>query len=238
MTRWIRRTLRRYGIDLPFTAVICPQYVKAIRIDTDARVDVTVERTLVFLQEPEPRDLRDYVPLAADEGTIHESPDAQDLLRTATPKGTIVYWTPRTPIVPCALYVHQRAWSAPGAPGDAALYTGFHCEVRTGTAIVELSTPGAVEAAVAFRWPRWRQVQSVQGMVKHALRQLDAAEGERPEILDDGARIRWTFTGLRAGERYACVAFHENGVALWRQRLEADAIPARLRRLVKAVTSF
>jgi hypothetical protein len=238
MMRWVRRALRRCGIDLPFTAVICPRYVKAIRIDRDARVDVAVERTLVFLEEPEPRDLRDDVPLAAGEGTIHESADAQDLLRTATPTGTIVYWSPREPIVPCALYVHQRAWSAPGAPGDAALYTGFHCKVRTGTAIVELRTPGVFEAAVAFRWPRWRRVQSVRGMVKHALRQLDAFEGEPPETLDGGSRIQWTFTGPRVGERYACIAFHENGVARWRRRLEADAIPARLRRLVKAVTSF
>ena len=42
MRHRIRRTLRQYGLDLPFRGVICPRYVKTIEIDAAARVNVTV----------------------------------------------------------------------------------------------------------------------------------------------------------------------------------------------------
>ena len=238
MRHRIRRTLRQYGLELPFRGVICPRYVKTIEIDAAARVNVTVERTLVFLHAPAPGELCDVVPLADAEGEIHESPDSHEVHRTPGTKSTTVYWTPRDPITPYGLYVHKYGWRSPGYPAEAALYTEFRCDTRTGVALIEVKAPGTFEAAVAFRWPPWRRVRSVQSLVKHALNQLETSQGQQPERLDDGSRLRWTFVGPRVRERYACVAFHEQGVTLWQNRIEASSLPARMRRLRKAVTSF
>src|SRR5688572_6500152 len=121
MKRWFRRMLRRCGIDVPFSDVVCPQLAKTIRVGEDARTEVTVRRSLVFLDRPEPGDLRDTVPLTGEGDTlIHTSPDARELHRTSTPRRTLVYWMPRDPIVPYALYVHQHGWSTAGAPADGA----------------------------------------------------------------------------------------------------------------------
>ena len=239
MTPWIRRTLRQYGLEMPFTALVCPRYLKTIEIDDRARVDVRVERMLVFLKEPAADDLRDVIPLAPDAGgEIYESPDSCELKRTAGLNATTVYWAPREPIVPYGLYVHTYGWSSPGVPGETALYTEFRCDTRTAVVELELKAPGAFEAAVAFRRPPWRRLGSMQSLVKYALSQLESSEGQRPVVLDDGSRLRWTLASPQVGERYACVAFHDQGVTLWQNRIEASTLPARMRRLVKAVTSF
>lgn len=224
-------------MDAPFTDVICPQYVKTVRVGEDARIEVTVQRLLVFLNLPGPDDLRDVVPITPDgENVIHDSPDAREILRTPTRHGTFVYWTPREPIVPYALYTHQHGWSSAGLPVEAALYTEFRCETRTGTVGLEIITPGRFEAAVAFKRPRWRRMASEQSLVKYALTQLES-EGERPVILDDGTRLEWKLAGPRIGERYVCVAFQQDGVTLWQKRLEASSLAARMRRLLRPLTS-
>ncbi len=239
MTPWIRRTLRQYGLPVPFTALVCPRYLKLIEIDDRARVDVRVERMLVFLKEPAEGDLRDVIPLAPNAGgEIYESPDSRELRRTTGENATTVYWAPRERIVPYGLYVHSYGWSSPGYPGEAAVYTEFRCDTRTAVAELELKGPGAFEAAVAFRWPPWRRLGSVQRLVKYALDQLESSDGQRPEALDDGSRLRWSIASPQVGERYACVAFHDQGVALWQKRIAESTLPARMRRLVKGVTSF
>lgn len=237
MKRWFRRVLGRYGIDVPFADVICPQHVKTIHVGEDARIEVTVQRLLVFLGLPRPGDLRDVVPITPDgESVIHDSPDAHELLRTSTRHGTFVYWAPREPIVPYALYVHQHGWSSAGSPVEAALYTEFRCETRTGTVGLEIITSGRFETAVAFKRPRWRRLSTGHSLVKYALTQLESGS-ERPAILDDGTRLEWKLVGPRVGERYLCVAFQQDGVALWQKRLQAASLAARLRRLVRPLAS-
>jgi hypothetical protein len=238
MLIWTRRKLRRYGIELPFTAVICPRYLKTITIDDAATVQVAVERTLVFLREPEPGDLRDLIPLPPGDGAIERSPDSVELRRKTGAAGTTIYWLPRERVVRYALYEHRYGWRSAGFPGEAALYTEFSCEHRTGMAQLEIIAPRPFETAVAFRRPPWRRMGSVERLVKHALRQLEQSQGQRPELTDHGSRLVWTLTQPRIGERYACVAFHEHGVALWQNRLEASSLTARLRRLVRVVTPF
>jgi hypothetical protein len=235
MKRWLRRTLRRYGIHMPFADVVCPEHVKSIRVGADARVDVTVRRVLVFLDRPEPGDLRDHYPIdPATDGVIHESADAQEVQRTTTPAGTFVEWFPREPIVPYALSLHEHGWSSAGAPGDTAMYSEFHCDMRTGSMRLEISTPEAMETAVAFKRPRWRRLSTKHTLMKYALRQLES-DAERPAILDDGLRLEWSLSGPKVGDRYVCVAFHQDGVALWRKRLEAASLAGRMRHALKAL---
>jgi hypothetical protein len=239
MKRWWRRTLRNYGIFRPFSAVICPRYVKAIHINEGAGVEVHIERTLVYLEMPERADLWDLVPMASDgDCQIHESPDARELLRTPTAKGTVVHWEPHTPIVPFGLYVHHRRWTSPGSSDESALFTEFRCETKTGVAVLELSTPRTFEAAIAFRWPAWRRLQSIQTCVKYSLDQLDTAQGQKPDILENGSRLQWTLVNPGVGERYACIAFHEGGVERWQNRLAANTLSSRMRRLARSFTSF
>jgi len=235
MKRWMRRVLRRYRIDLPFTGVVCPEHVKTIAIREDGRTDVTVRRALVFLELPDQEDLRDVLPIPAADSlsVIHESPDSHELLRTASETGTLVYWSPREPLVRYGLYVHEHGWTSAGSHDEAAVYTEFHCETRTGTMRLEISIPGTFEAAVVFPRPRWRRMADESGLVKHALRMLDEG-GERPELLDGGTRLQWTLTAPKIGARYVCVAFHQDGIAQWQQRLQAQSFKARLLRLLGA----
>lgn len=237
MKRWLRRTLRRYGVQLPFKDVVCIEHAKTIRMLEDDRTEVRVKRTLVFLSVPEPGDLYDLIPTGVDDSLRRESPDSQELHRTSSRKGTAVYWMPLSPVVPYTLYVHEYGWSSTAASGDAALYSEFRCDARTGAARVEIITPGVFEAAVVFPWPWWRPIRSVRTLVKQGLLQLESG-GERPVILDNGARLSWTVVGPTMGERYICLAFHEHGLALWQNRLEESTLPARMRRLLKAVMSF
>jgi hypothetical protein len=237
MKRWFRRMLRRCGMDVPFPDVVCPQHVKTIRIGEDARIDVTIRRSLVFLDLPEPGDLRDAVPMTGDGDTlIHTSPDARELHRTSTPTGTLVYWMPREPVVPYALYLHQHGWSAAASPVDAASFTEFRCDMRTGVVDVEIVTPGKFGVAVAFKRPRWRRLATEQSLVKYALRQLQS-ECDRPAIVENGARLEWKLVGPKVGDRYVCVAFGQNGVALWQTRLKEASLVSKARRLFRPLAS-
>jgi hypothetical protein len=229
---WFRRALRRCRIDVPFTDVVCPQHVKTIRVHNDARIEVIDRRSLVFLDLPESDDLRDVVPIAPEgESVPYLSPDAIELHRTSTRKGTQVCWIPRQPIVPYALYVHQHGWVWPGQPADAVLYNEFRCEMRTGAVDLEIVTPRRFEAGVAFKRPRWRRLSTERSLIKYALSQLESG-GEPPTIADDGARVEWKLLGPKLGDRYLYVAFEEHGVELWRKRLEPKSLAARMRRLI------
>jgi hypothetical protein len=171
MTRSLRRALRRCGIDSPFSAVVCPEHLKTIRVGVDQRTEVTVQRALVFLEPPDPDDLRDLVPAdAADPDVlIRESPDAHEVARRASHTGTLVYWKPREPIVPFAIYVHQHGWSSAGGATEAALYSEFVCDVRTGIWTLEITGPKAFETAVGFKRPHWPALRTERALVKYAL---------------------------------------------------------------------
>jgi hypothetical protein len=230
--------LRQNGVDLPFKAVICPRLVKSIEINDRASVNMTVERTLVFLRLPEEGELIDVIPLLEDaDRRILQSPDSDVHLKRKGTKSTRIYWTPREAIVPYGLYVHTYGWSSAVVPSET-VYTELHCDMRIGIAVLDVKGPRPFETAVMFRWPRWRRLGSVESLVKHALGHLQASNAERPQILDDGSRLRWTLTAPRVGERYACVAFHHGGVALWQNRIAENRLRARVRRLVRSVTSF
>jgi hypothetical protein len=232
MKRWFRRVLRRCGIDVPFTDVVCPQHVKTIRVQEDARIEVVDRRSLVFLDLPESDDLRDVLPINTyGESAPYLSPDAFELHRAPTRKGTQVYWMPREPIVQYALYAHQYGWMSQANPVEAVVCSEFRCEMRTGMVDLELITAGRFETAVAFKRPRWRRLSTESGLIKYALKQLES-EGERPVIADDGARLVWKLLGPKVGECYVYVAFEENGVKLWRERLEAKSLAGRMRRLI------
>ena len=62
--RLIRRALKRCGIDLPFSGVICPEQIKTIAIDAEWRAQISVRQTLVFLNPPGVDDLHDACAIA------------------------------------------------------------------------------------------------------------------------------------------------------------------------------
>jgi len=67
LKRIMKRSLRRCGIRLPFSDVICAEHVKSICIGPEGRAKVTVQEKLVFLDWPEVGDLHDTC--AVDEET-------------------------------------------------------------------------------------------------------------------------------------------------------------------------
>ena len=237
MKRWFRRLLRRCGIDVPFSDVVCPHHIKAIRGIEGGRIEVIDRRSLVFLDLPEPGELKDFAPISGDaESAPYNSPDALELHRTSTQKGSLISWIPREPIVRYALYGHQHGWISPGGSGGAVLFMEYRCDMKTGVVDLELMAPERFEAAVVFKRPRWRRLSTESSLVKYALAQREAA-GERPAILDDGARLQWKVVGPKIGERYVCAAFLEHGVEQWRKRLEAKSLVSRMRRLFRPLAS-
>jgi len=237
MRQRLRDVLRRYGIELPYTRVICPEYAKTIQIDADWRAEITVRRTLVFLDTPEPGDLYDYIPVdpkSDPESRIYPSPDAIETGSRTSGRGTVVYWKPREPLVPYALYVHQYSWTSPGAMSQAALFTELRCDVRTGRLAVEMAAPVMFETAVAFKRPTWPLMNTERSFVKYALSQI-GSQGNRPVINPDGQRVEWKLAAPRTGSRYVCVVFGPNGVALWQQRLKETSIAGRAQRLIKSL---
>ena len=97
---------------------------------------------------------------------IRESPDAHEVARRASHTGTLVDWNPREPIVPFAIYVHQHGWSSAGGATEAALYSEFVCDVRTGIWTLEITSPKAFETAVGFKRPHWPALRTERALVK------------------------------------------------------------------------
>jgi hypothetical protein len=231
----LRRALRRSGLDVPFRGVVCPEDVKSMCVEPGVGALVTVRRTLVFLEAPEPGDLVDIIPeTGADAArSLYESPDSLEVGRAPRGRAMLVAWRPRDAVTPYALYTHEYSWRPSGTYAQPAQYTEVGCEMRTGALMLEMITASTFEAAVVFKRPRWRRLKTERGMMQHALRALDANEGDQPVITEHGRRLEWKIVGPHAGDRYICVVFHAHGVAQWRDRLKASSLAGRLRQMVK-----
>lgn len=234
MKRWLRRALRRCGITASPSYVICPEHVKTIHLDGERGSRAIVRQSFVFLEVPSPGDLHDTClvdPEVAVEYFALDSPDGKELGRRRRGRDTIVVdWEPRERVIPYALYEHQHSWFPGLAIGQPALCTEFCCETRTGTFVLEIVAEGGFDAAVAFERPRWRPLRTERSLIKYALRQLESG-GERPTIAPNGRLVEWKVLGPKMGARYICVAFHQNGVALWQDTLKKASIGGRMRQL-------
>ena len=229
--RLLRRTLRGFGFDVPFTKVVCPEVVKTVSIDGQWRATVTVNRTLVFLREPEEGDLRDAFPIdpVTDyDCSIHESSDAMEITRRRVKGGTFVYWQPREAVVPYALYTHKQTWSTPGSDTETTLFTEMECDTRTGILAIEMIAPMTFQSAVAFKRPRWRRLNTERRLMKYALEQLDTSRS-RPVIRDNRQRAEWKIVGPRVGDRFICIAFTAEGLEEWQQRLRVTSLAGKLK---------
>lgn len=235
MMRWARRALRRWNIYLPYQDVVCPEYLKAIRIDPDGRATITIHQKLVFLKVPERGDLRDTCTVDSDmtfETFIPHSPDAIEVGRRRTARGAIsVDWVPRSPIKPYALYQHERSWCSAGSQIRPAMCTEFHCESKTGEFVFEMITPHSFEAAVVFERPKWTLLNTERRLVRYALQQLEG-RASQPSILDHGQRVEWKMMGPKVGVRYVCVVFHINGIVEWKHQLTKSSLFGGMRQLV------
>ena len=235
VARFIRRTLRRCGIKMRFTDVLCAEHVRSICIGTDGRAKIAVREKLVFLEPPEPGDLHDICAIDAEttfENFILQSADSAETGRTRQGRRAFVSdWEPRSRPTRFAIYDHEYSWYPVGSQLQPAVFSEFHCDARTGHYLCELITPQAFEAAVVFERPRWPRLNSERRLVKYALKLLEGG-GERPSIHDNGQRIEWRLSEPRVGARYLCVAFHQNGMLLWNDQLRKTSIAGQMRRLV------
>jgi hypothetical protein len=234
MTRWLRRTVRRFGLDLPFRRVVCPEEIKTIAIDLQWRATVTVRRQMVFLAQPGEGDLRDIVPLDADADVLNlpESPDAIDIGRRALGAGTCIYWMPREPVVEYALYTHERSWMTDAQDIKDVLCTELLCRGRTGSMTIEIIAPVAYGSAVAFKLPAWHRLASERRLMQYALQQMQVSRS-RPIISGAGTRVTWRVTRPRIGDRFVCIALTPPGLAAWQHELESGSVGSRLRRFLR-----
>ena len=237
MKRLVRRLLRRCGLALPYADVICAEHAKYLGIDATGQARVTVQKKLVFLNVPEDGDLFDTCPLDPDvafETFRLNSPDASEIGRRRVGRKAIaVEWKPRSPITRYALYDHEYSWAPQGAFNQDAVWCEFQCEeTRTGVFLFEMITPQEFSAAVVFERPRWTRLNTERKLLKYALKQLDG-NAERPGIVDNGQRVSWKILGPKKNVRYICVAFHQNGVILWKDRLKKSSLTGGIRQLVE-----
>lgn len=225
---------------MPYAALVCPEHVRSIHFNEDWQAGVTVRRTLVFLEQPEPGDLHDVVPFAPNDqnGAIEESPDAYEIARVPCPRGTRIYWKPRESIVPYALYVHQYGWHSQSSPGQSALYTECCCEERTGILRLEVFTPVDIETAVMFKRPRWPWKRTERQLTKCALTEVKEQRERAPIISWDGQQAELTLIAPKIGEKYVCVIFTPQGVTRSQRWLEETSLRGRMRRLLGYVPGF
>ena len=235
MTRWLRRSFRRCGLDVPFTRVVCPEEVKTISIDPQWRATTTVRRQMVFLEQPVDGDLRDIVPVApgaSGDSRVLASPDATDIGRRPFATGTCVYWRPRQPIIEYAVYTHERSWIAPAHEVKDVLCTELICRGKVASLGIEIVAPASYETAVAFKLPWWHRLATERRLMTYALGQIDTSRS-RPVISDARMRVSWKVSRPRVGERFICIAFTASGLAAWQHVLEKTSVRGRLRRLVR-----
>ena len=232
----VRRALRRIGLRVPFTGVICPQITKTVFIESDWRARINTRRTLVFSEIPEPGDLSDRFPIGPDwplEILFFDSPDAMEIGRRQKDAHTlIIEWMPKQPVIRYALYPHEDTWTSPDSHKKSAIAAHYRCDMKTGIFAVEFITPAQFEAGVVFRRPRWRHLRSERALMKHALGALHDGTAEKAHLDEGGKRATWRIEGPRLGERLVFVAFHEHGVVEWERRLDESSLGGRLRRLV------
>lgn len=232
----MRRILRLLGIALPFPDVICAEHVKTIAIASDWKAKVTLRQKLVFLAAPEAGDLHDTCTVDREttfENFIAQSPDSAEIARRRLGRDAIVIdWQPRSRVTPYAIYDHEISWFPAGSFEQLSLTEQFQCDARTGEFVFEMLTPQSFEAAVVFERPRWTLLHTERRRVKYALNLIDVGGAERASILDNGQRLEWKILGPKMGTRYMCVAFHHNGILLWRDKLKKSTLLGGMRQLV------
>jgi hypothetical protein len=230
----IRSAVKRCGISLPFSGVICPEHIKSICLDAEWRAQINVRQTLVFLEAPEEGDLHDSCAIDPDtplEGFLRRSPDSSETRRRKRGRDQIIVdWSPRGRVIPYGLYDHQYSWSPAESHSEPAFCSEFQCELKTGTFVLEIVAPAPFEAAVVFERPRWPLLNTERRLMKYALKRLDS-QAQQATTIDQG-RVEWKVLEPRIGTRYVCVAFQFNGAAMWQDRLKRESLVGRMRQLV------
>jgi hypothetical protein len=235
LKRIVMRSLQRCGIRLPFSDLICAEYIKSICIGPEGRAKVTVQEKLVFLELPEVGDLHDTCSVDQEttfDNFIRHSPDSVEVgRRRIGSTAFVIDWMPNSAVTRYGMYEHESSWFPAGTQLQPALFTEYLCDKRTGHFLCELITPQAFEAAVVFERPRWPLLNTERRVMQYALGQIEAG-GARPSICDNGRRIEWRIAEPKIGTRYICVAFHQNGMLLWNDTLLKQSLAGRVRRLV------
>lgn len=235
LKRFVKRSLQRCGIRLPFSDFICAEHIKSISIGAEGRAKVTVQEKLVFLDLPEVGDVHDTCTVDQEttfDNFICQSPDSvEGGRRRIGSTAFVIDWMPKSAVTRYGMYEHEYSWFPAGTQLQPALFTEYLCATRTGHFLCEWITPQAFEAAVVFERPRWPLLNTERRVMQYALKQIEAGGG-RPRICDNGQRIEWRIAEPKIGARYMCVAFHQNGMLLWNDNLQKHSLAGRVRRLV------
>ena len=237
LKRLVKRSLRRCGIRLPFTDVICAEHIKSICIGAEGRAKVTVQEKLVFLDAA--GDWRPSRHLHGRSRKRHSTTSSATLpTRSKAAGGAIgsttfvIDWMPKAAVTRYALYQHEYSWFPAGIATAARAASPNTAAIREpGIFSASCITPQAFEAAVVFERPRWPLLNTERRIMRYALKQIEAGAG-RPSICDNGQRIEWRIAEPKIGTRYMCVAFHQNGLLLWNDNLQKNSLAGRVRRLV------
>src|SRR3990170_462160 len=125
--RLVRRALRRCGIRLPFSDVICAEHIKSICIGPEGRTKVTVQEKLLFLDLPEIGDLHDTCSVDQEttfDNFICHSPDSVEAgRRRIGSTAFVIDWMPKSAVTPYGMYEHEYSWFPAGTQLQPALVT-------------------------------------------------------------------------------------------------------------------
>ena len=232
---WLRPSLQRIGVNVPFRGVICVEGTQTISIDQEWHASITTRRKLVFLEQPSAEDLSDTYGLGVGEpidDVMYTSPDAVELRRDRKVPGRLtVYWWPREPIALYTLHEHEAAWRPLAAFDASALCVEYKCDMRTGVFSIECLAPRQLETAVLFKRPRWPMRLNERRIIQRALKELNSGQ-PLPQMLDDGRRVTCDVRGAKVGERYIFVAFRLCGVADSERWLQETSLFGRAQRTI------
>lgn len=232
--RWLRASLQRIGINLPFRGVICVEGTQAITVDQEWRASITTRRKLVFVERPSAGDLYDSYGLGVGQpiDVAYSSPDAVELRRDrSVPGRATLYWWPQEPIALYTLYEHEAVWKPTATFDASALCVEYACDMRTGVFSIQCDTATRLEAAVFFERPRWPWRLTERAIIQRALKGLSSSHA-LPRILEDGRRVTCDIRGPKAGQRYIFVAFRMCGVADSERWLYETSMLGRAQRLI------
>ncbi len=227
--------LAEYGIGLA-ASVINLGAVKNMKILENGFAEWTNKRDLVFLERPQPKDLRDLLhkdsKFSLDE-IPWKSPDSREIERVRVDSHNIsVFWKPNQQIHLNQKYTHECSWLATTNHSELANYSAVLIDLRTGSFRLNIETPYDIEAVFAFRRARLRRFTRDDQVYRFPLKSKKL-NCPQPKLSDNKRRIEWYLRDLNIGDSYYCVFFREGGVNFWEEKIRQSSIGPRFIRFLR-----
>lgn len=130
-------------------------------------------------------------------------------------KTAIVYWTPRTKIIPFVPYVHKSEFVPPVVYGPEAFYQSYYVDCDTGVAEWRIKAVRRIELTLSCLMPVGDEEVN-QSFMYDATFNGANRDCEQPTLSENGMEIRWTLKQPIKGRKYVLFGFYEGTVERFR----------------------